>query len=276
MSAEELETFTAKNLAGFQKVQEMAASGKYDTEHEEKAAEVPAELEMKSADMTLEEILEKSSEIEKALTETLGTEPAKEKKRSLTWNKRRKMYLLAAAVAVLGLGTTMMVQGNRGYELKQYPIQAQKNVIANHNSALRMDQSGDLGAAYKQIEQSLDITVYELGDLPFKMKFKELILDKDYASMKFYLDGNVIYFKQRKLPNINEMSDVIISDRIECEEVYNPWLDCKITVERNVLDNGLTEYSAGFIENDVLYYLSGIMREDVFIDLVKNIHKSYD
>lgn len=271
MSEEESEAFTAKNLAGFEKVMERAAA-MTDAEMDEKPAE--------AKHMSLEEILEKSSEIEAALSEELGiadiTEPEKKKRRSFSLGRSKKVFLLAAAVAVLGLGMTMMVQGNRQYELKQYPMNAQRNVIANHNSALRMDQSGNLPEAYKQIEEKLDIAVFELGDIPFEMRFQNLIVGEDYAALRFDLNGKVIYFEQRKVSNMNEMSDVIVSDRKECEKVYNRWLNREIIIEKNVLTDGMTEFSAGFTEHDVWYYLSGIMDEDVFINLVKSIHQKYD
>lgn len=271
MSEEELEAFTAKNLAGFEKVMERAAA-MTDAEMDEKPAE--------AKHMSLEEILEKSSEIEAALSDELGitdiTEPEKKKRRSFSLGRSKKVLLLAAAVAVLGLGMTMVTQGNRWYELRQYPLQAERNVLANHNSVAKVDKGGDLKQAYKEMKQLLDITIYELGDLPEGMIFEKLILDESYAAIKLKANGKAIYFEQRKVPNIKEISDVVVSDRVECVKTYNEWMDREIVIEKNVLDNGLEEYSAGFIENDVLYYLSGIMNEDVFIDLVKGIHKSFN
>ena len=291
MSEEEQEAFTAKNLAGFERVMEKAAvedakfaelsaRGALDTEKYDNEEEtlIPVKMEIKSAGMTVEEILEKSSEIEADLARELDivdiTESGKEKwKPRASWKRRRKMLLMAAAVTVLGLGTTMVTQGNRQYELKRYPMQAERNVIANHNSALRMDQSGDLTEAYRQIEETLGITVYALGDLPASMLFEALVLDEDYAAIKFRVNKKTVYFEQRKVSNIKEISDVVISDRKKCTNAYNEWLNREFVIESNILDNGLTEYSAGFIENDVLYYLSGITDEEVFISLVKDIHK---
>ena len=230
--------------------------------------------------MSLEEILEKSSEIEAALSEELGiaeiTEPEKKKRRSFSLGRSKKVLLLTAAVAVLGLGTTMMVQGNRQYELKQYPMNAQRNVIANHNSVLKSNRNSDLKQAYEEIEQSLGITIFELGDIPSGMIFEKLILDEDYATLKFGLNGKAVYFKQRKVPNENEMSDIIISDREEYMIVYNKWINQELSIEKNILEDGLVEYSAGFSEDDVFYYLSGIMDEETFLNLVKSIHKKYD
>lgn len=271
MSEEELEAFTAKNLAGFEKVMERATA-MTDAEMDEKPAE--------AKHMSLEEILEKSSEIEAALSEELGiadiTEPEKKQRRPFRLGRSRKVFLLAAAVAVLGLGMTMVTQGNRWYELRQYPLQAERNVLANHNSVAKVDKGGDLNGAYKQIENTLDMTVLVLGDVPFEMKFQKLILDEDFAVLKFELDGKAVYFKQRKVSDKNEMSEIMVSDREVYMSVHNKWLNQEIPIEMNVLKDGLIEYSAGLNENDAFYYLSGIMDEEIFINLVKNIHHKYD
>lgn len=253
MSPEEQEAFTAKDLAGFEQVKKRMESSS-------------------SSKMTLEELWEKSAEIEAALTEELKTESAA-KKKPISWRKRKKAFLLAAAVIVLGLGTTMMVQGDRAYELKQYPMLGQKNVIAKHNSALRTDQLGELVDAYNQIQEALDIDVFELGYIPEKMKFRRLIMGDDFATLEFDMNGKISYFNQRKLSGENEVSDVVISDRNEECLVYNEWLNKKIVVEKNRLENGFVEYSAGFNKNNVSYYVTGIMDEDDFVNLVKEIHQ---
>lgn len=254
MSSREQELFTAKNLAGFEQVKkrmERSSSGK----------------------MTLEELWEKSSKIEAALTEELKTESAATRKKPISWKKRRKVFLLAAAVIVLALGTTMMVQGNRTYELKQYPMLGEKNVMVNHNSTLRVDQKDILNEAYDQIREALDMSVFKLGDIPAEMEYQNLILMEDCAMLQFKFNENVIYFKQRKISKNGELADVVISDRDNEFIVYNEWLNKDIIVEKNMLENGLVEYSAGFIDNSDSCYFAGIMEKEVFVELVQGIHK---
>lgn len=276
LSETQQKTFTEKNLAEFELVKEKA----------KKQAEI---------NTALEEILEKSLEIEEELAKELKTEepeteavetPAVEtlvvesvetvpvpKKRIIGWRKRKKAILLAAAIAVMALGSTMVVQGNRAYELKQYLMQGQRNVIVNYNSALRLDQNGDLNEAYEQIREKLDIEILELGDMPSEMKFQELILDKKLVTLKFNLNDKNIYFRQKKISDKNEVSEILASDRNTKTMVYNEWLNQEIAISKNVLKNGEIEYSADFVENNMSYYLSGIMEEEIFLDLVKGIHK---
>lgn len=194
-------------------------------------------------------------------------------KKPVGWKKRKKVLLMTAVVAVLGLGTTMMAQGDRWYELKQYPLNSKRNIVANHNAILKADRSSELEAAYKEIEQSLGIVMFELSNIPSKMIFDKLVLDDDYATLKFDFDGKSVYYMQRKIPETAEISDIIISDRAEYARIYNEWLNREIVIERNLLENGFAEYSAGFSEDDVFYYVSGIMDEEIFIDLLKDIHR---
>lgn len=189
------------------------------------------------------------------------------------WRKRKKMLLMVAAVAVLGLGTTMMVQGDRGYKLKQYPVQAEKNILANRNSEIQLYKENKLNDAYEVIEDSLEINVLMLNYIPLEMEFKQLVIDKKRSVIEFVYNGKSIYFEQAETPEANELSDIIISDREESENVYNEWLDINITIEENSLQNGLVEYSAGFKLEEAYYYLSGIMNQDKFKMIVENICK---
>lgn len=254
MSEVQREEFTEKNLAEFELVKEKL-------ERQE------------TINRALDNVLEKSLEIEKSIDEELKKETAMPKKKTTSWGKRKKTFLLAAAVAVLGLGSTMVAQGHRAYELKQYSIVGQKNITVNYNSALRLDQSGNLDEAYKQIVEVLHIKICRLGDIPSDMKFKELILEESYAALKFDLNGKIVYFEQRKISRQNEVSDINSSDRNAKIMVDNEWLNREIAVERNILEDGEVEYSAGFVENNISYYLSGIMDEVIFKDLVKGIHR---
>lgn len=252
MSPEEQEAFTAKELAGFEQVKKRMESSS-------------------SSKMTLEELWEKSSKIEAALDEELKTEPAARKK-PISWRKRKKAFLLAAAVIVLGLGTTMMVQGDRAYELKQYPILGEKNVMVSHNSTLKKDRNGSLEEAYIKAEDELNIDILKFGYMPVGMKFQELLLTENYATFIFHFNDKAIYFRQRKFSENSEVLDTIISDRDVEFVVYNEWLKKKISIEKNLLENGLVEYSVGFDQNGSSYYLAGIMEKETFVDLVKGIH----
>lgn len=187
------------------------------------------------------------------------------------WRKRKKMLLMVAAVAVLGLGTTMMVQGRREYKLEQYPMEAEKNIILNHNSAFKLSHISKVEDAYKEIEAILEIEALKLNDIPLEMEFKQLVIENNRAVIEFVYEGKSVYLKEMKYPQSSELTNIIASDRLENETIYNIWLDKEITLEENLLDNGLIEYSAGVEYKDSYYYLSGIMRKELFIGLMEGI-----
>ena len=207
---------------------------------------------------------------EAAMAESTVAEEQADKKRVL-FKKKKKVLLLVAAVAVLGAGTTLVAQGKREYGLEQYPKEGEKHFIINHNSTYKILNDGKLNDAYEEIEKKLGIEVMILNDIPTEMKFMNLLIDDKHAVLEFTYKGNIIYFKEVKSLEDNEISGIIASDRKESEQVYNDWLDKDISVEKNLLENGIIEYSARFKMEDSFYYLSGIMQHDEFISIVKSI-----
>ncbi len=197
-------------------------------------------------------------------------------KRSGSWRKKKKVLLIVAAIMALGLGTTMVAEGDRWYKLQQFPIQKQRTVIVSHNSVIKDNQVGKLEKAYLQIYERLGIDVCVLGEIPSGMKFKRLTLDETHAVLEFLYEKNSIYFEQRKVPKSNQLANVIVSDRKDIVSVYNKWLNKDISIGENILSDGYTEYSAVFENGESIYYLSGRMNKEEFIELVSNIYIKYD
>lgn len=219
-----------------------------------------------------EKICEDAKASEVAADEPYETVAAKhENRKVVSLKKRKKILLLVAAVAVLGAGTTFVAQGKREYKLKQYPMEGEKHLIISHNSTYKTLNDGKLNEAYEEIEKKLEIEVMILSDIPTEMEFKNLLMDDKRAVLEFIYKGKTIYFKEVKSLEGNEISSVTASDCKESEQIYNDWLDKDITVEKNLLGNGVIEYSARFKMEDSFYYLSGIMQYDEFISIVKNI-----
>lgn len=207
---------------------------------------------------------------EAAMAESTVAEEQADKKRVL-FKKKKKVLLLVAAVAVLGAGTTLVAQGKREYKLQQYPRVSQKSIIDNHNSAYKLSNNGKLEDVYARISDEIEVEVLKLNDIPLGMEFKQLLIYENRAVIEFTFDGKRVHFEEAKVPDSNEISSVIVSDRANGEIVYNDWLDKDIVVESNLLQTGEEEYSASFKLDDSYYYLSGIMEKAEFINLVKGI-----
>lgn len=209
---------------------------------------------------------------EAAMAESTVAEEQADKKRVL-FKKKKKVLLLVAAVAVLGAGTTLVAQGKREYKLRQYPVEAEKNIIINHNSVYKEAQVGKLKDVYEKIEKQLGLDALILNYIPTDMEYERLLIEDNRAIISFNYDGKNVFFKEIASPTSKELSEIIASDRMVIENVQNFWLDKEIQVEENILDNGYVEYSAGIGLGDSYYYLSGIMDKEEFVNIVKNISK---
>ena len=65
----------------------------------------------------------------------------------------------------------------------------------------------------------------------------------------------------------------IQSDRkIQCEDVQNEWMNQTIEIVKNQLEDGKEEYEAQFFYKNGYYMLSGTIKEEEFIEIVKNIN----
>ncbi|MCI6887375.1 MAG: hypothetical protein MR868_09030 [Lachnospiraceae bacterium] len=217
-----------------------------------------------------EKICEDAKASEVAADEPYETVAAKhENRKVVSLKKRKKILLLVAAVAVLGAGTTFVAQGKREYKLRQYPVEAEKNIIVNHNSVYKLTNSGKLEDAYREIEEKLEINALKLGDIPEKMKFKQLLIYGKRAVIEFEYNKKSVYLEETKFSDHQEVSSVTISDRKDSELIYNEWLDKHIVMNSNILQNGEIEYSAGLALGDSYYYLSGVMDKEDFVILVE-------
>lgn len=187
--------------------------------------------------------------------------------------KRRKVLLLAAAVCVLGLGTTMVVSAHREYKYNLYPVEAERNILVKQNSIMKM-KAKNLDEAYEEIEDKLGIKSLKLGHIPIEMTFKQGIIDGENAIIEFDYKGVSVYLREEKYTENNEVMQLKASDRKEQSEevVYNKWLKKDMIIEQNSLKSGLIEFST-FIDGDGFYYsLSGKMDEDEFTQLVQGLY----
>lgn len=184
--------------------------------------------------------------------------------------KRRKVLLLAAAVCVLGLGTTMVVSAHREYKYNLYPVEAERNILVKQNSIMKM-KADRLEDAYVEIEDKLGIKSLKLGYRLSGMKFKQGVLGEEHAVLELEYNGKSIYLKEANNPVSDDVQQVKSSDRKECDEVYNKWLNQELIIEENVIQVGLMEYSTYLSTDNSYYYLSGMIDKNDFIELVEGL-----
>ena len=179
--------------------------------------------------------------------------------------KRMKILLVAVAAGIAVLGGTMVASGKREYNYGIYPIVGKQNLVMKNNAVL--DTADNLEAAYQRIEDELGIPVLELGHIPDGMEFKQLTIEDNNAIIRFQYKGKSIYLREEKYLSSKEIFRSKLSDRKEFKKLYNKWIDEDIVIERNILQDGLVEYSAYIDRENEAYYLSGIVDEYVFIKM---------
>lgn len=186
---------------------------------------------------------------------------------------RRKVLLLAAAVCVLGLGTTMVVSAHREYKYNLYPVEGKQSILVKQNSIIKHDE-GKLDDVYKQVGDVIGIKVIKLGHIPAEMKFKQSVISRERAIIELEYNGRNIYLTEEKHSEPEEALQVKLSDRKAKKantEVENLWLNEKLIIEANILQSGETEFSTRLNVEDTYYSISGIMDKNEFIEIVQGL-----
>lgn len=185
--------------------------------------------------------------------------------------KGKKALILAAVVCVMALGMTMVVSARREFKYRSYPILEQQNKLVKRNDML-VTKVSKLEEAYSEIDSTLGVEILTFGYLPEKMIFKQLLLYEDRAIIELEHEGKSLYYKISNTPIQSGVTGTLVSDRKTCEEIHNAWLDKAISVEENILKDGLVEYSASIDVDDFYYYLSGMIEQEEFIKMVKSLN----
>lgn len=211
----------------------------------------------------------------KPVTEWEYSEKKKEEERKVTRLRPilKGVFVAAAILAVLS-GMGGVVSARKGFEYQKVKTGKSRNEV-EWISGDQLQISGDLDKAYEKIKAEIGITVLKLNYIPTGMKFDELVIEKGHATMEFSYNGRKIHFKQIKCTADNVVEKVV-SDRNEEKPVYNSFLNMILYIEENVLEDSLKEYCVEIDLGDAHYYVSGMINENEFENIVKEIYVYQD
>lgn len=187
-------------------------------------------------------------------------------KKVLRLKKVMKPLLVAAALGTVVLGTGIGVSGKREFE---YWVREKDGGEVVFNNVDGFGEEEKAKSAYEQIGKQLGIEVLELVYLPSGTKYSDLNIVNGVARMEFKYENGFIHFYQILMEKDNSAD--YISDRTTYKTIYNRYLDKNISIYKNKLEDNLLEFSAQFINDKAYYYLSGVMSEEEFKKVVKNI-----
>ncbi len=181
----------------------------------------------------------------------------------------KKVLVLAAAVAVLIVGGSISAAARSGFRYRSYPGYNGKNNLYRSNDTVQINNE-KLEDVYSEIEANLDIPVLVLGYMPEGMRFNELLINSENAVIELKYEG--MYFHLKEIdPNASTRTAVSVSDRTPYKEIHNYWLNEDLQIEKNELEDGLTEYSVKLDLAQGLYYFSGITTEQEFVKMAENL-----
>ena len=180
--------------------------------------------------------------------------------------KVMKQMILVATVGAILLGTGMMASGRRYYK---FWVRDAGNGQIIFNNVEVLNEVDSLEQAYKSIEAQLEIRVVEMFYVPEKLNYVDLTIEGGTACISLEYDKKLIYFYQVLKENAN--STGYNSDRMEYKEISNRYLNKKLKVYKNVIDDNNTEFSTYFVEGNAFYCFSGTMPEENFDNIIKNL-----
>lgn len=183
-----------------------------------------------------------------------------------TWG----IILAAALAGALLWATGIGVSGRKTLEYKQDVREGKSSDIAWDNEEANYTEVDSEDEAYKVIGEKLGIPVLRLGYKPDGMKFKRLILEENFAFLEFEYNKKKIHLIESS--RFNENSDALSSDRKEYIEVENEWLDRNLQIEKNINEQNQSEYSLTFEQDKNFYYLEGMLTEEEFKQVVRDLN----
>ena len=192
------------------------------------------------------------------------TEDRKDKK-IVRFGKKKVLATVALVAVIAGmLGGTAV--GKKNYFLRKSDIISPNVILDNQKNKAALSKIEDV---YQNIESIMGIPVLKLGYYPTGMIFADGQINENKAILQFLYEGNLVRVIQEK--KTKSTSITLESDRKDKKTVYNNWIDMEIEYYNNAVENNQYEFEALIIEKSAYYYITGIMPEEEYINIIKNL-----
>lgn len=228
-------------------------------------------------DRIMKKIMARKAELEK---ETSAPEPETERnitlvkaetedrkdKKIVRFGKKKVLATVALVAVIAGmLGGTAV--GKKNYFLRRTDTVTPKYVLDNDKNKT---DSAKIEDAYHEIKEKLGITVLKISYYPKKLSFIGMDITEGKAVLKFMYEDKVVGFIQEKKEK--GASIALESDRKGKKKIYNEWIGANIEYNENILSDGQSEFEMMLIKNNVYYYMMGVMPEEEFKNIIKNLN----
>lgn len=192
---------------------------------------------------------------------------ADSRRKKITFHRMRKVLLVAAVLAVVGVGFSMNAVGKNA--TKYHVVNGEKNNI-KWNNVKEVDDI-NIDDAYKEVEKNLDIPVLKLGYMPSDMVFEKVVFSERCGIIRFRYKEQ--YLRVYQFGVGSEEQGIHGSDkRRNIEDVYNPWLNKKIKIYEESSESGEKRYSINIEMDAINYYISGMIDKTEFLKIVEGLY----
>lgn len=178
-----------------------------------------------------------------------------------------KIFAVGVAAAVLTVGGCFVAMGTKSYFYRDGRRVSNGVVYNNDSNVLTVRDEEE---AYDKIAEELGVKTLKLGYMPEGMYFEEVVVDKGYGKLIYkYKDAKVFFIQEKEE---NQASTIYSMDAKLKRQIWNSGLHTQIDVSIEENPKWGKNYQAQFVYSGVHYYLSGIMSQEDFEEMIKRIH----
>lgn len=185
---------------------------------------------------------------------------------------RKRMYRMLIAAALLGtlcVGLAGSAVGRGAFQYTDFQASDKEGNIVWNNVRINENVS-TVEKAYEKIEEELGIPALRLNYIPAGMLFIGLETGNNRAIIKFNYNDNIVRLTEVK--EDRNVAGIHTSDREEYNTYHNKFIKETIILSRNMLDDGIVEWGAEISTETAYYYLSGIMEEEEFNQIIQMMY----
>ena len=179
----------------------------------------------------------------------------------------RKALVVGLAAAIMVIGGCFVAMGTKSYFYRDGRRVSNGVVYNNDSNVLTVRDEEE---AYDKIAEELGVKTLKLGYMPEGMYFEEVVVDKGYGKLIYkYKDAKVFFIQEKEE---NQASTIYSMDVKLKRQIWNSGLHTQIDVSIEENPKWGKNYQAQFVYSGVHYYLSGIMSQEDFEEMIKRIH----
>lgn len=183
------------------------------------------------------------------------------------WKRLAAIGLIACLMAG---GGCMVAMGTKSYFYRERKDTLAGDGVIINNDMNKVAINGE-EEAYALIQNDLDIKPLKLSYVPVDMEFSKALWGDGIVYIKFLYGEKQLYFIQSKYDkkvSYNYKSDLSTEEE---NKIYNKWLGQYLTIKKETHQDGTVTFDTALILDGACYRLIGMIEEDVFQKIVKNL-----